>query len=73
VIASPLVDVDGFTNAGSVMLVNGTTGTLLSTITGKATDDIKEISVVDAVGRDFYIISLPNFNNKTGKVNVVAY
>lgn len=78
VIASGGDDEGGITNAGSVRLVNGTTGIQIgNTLTGQAYADFLGITITpSAAPYDFYILAAPNANNNTlfdsGLVRLVA-
>ena len=76
VIASGADDVNGVSDAGSIIQVD-TTGTQVSIITGAATNDMSSISVTDASTHNFYVVSLRGFDNNSmtdsGFATVVAY
>jgi len=60
VIVSPLDDVGGVADAGSVMLINGTTGAPIgSTIAGVVSGDVDQATVAGSATGNFFVLGLP--------------
>ena len=77
VVASNREDVNGVVNAGTVRLVDGTTGLQLgSAIVGSTTSDFLRVSVVSPDHGAFYIVATPNAERdgqvEAGVVRVVV-
>jgi len=77
VIASRFDDEGGIVNAGSVRLVNGSTGIQIgAAIVGAFANDMSETNIVDPVSGDYYVLGLPNADNgglvDSGKVLIVV-
>ena len=60
VIASAYDHFGGLADVGSVMLVNGTTGAVIETITGDNTDDQLASSNMDVLANDNFVIASRN-------------
>jgi len=77
VVASPYDDVNGVTDAGSVQLINGTTGAPIgSTIVGSFPDDVHNATIKGSATGDFYVLGLPQADNNalvsSGLVRLIA-
>ena len=75
VVASPLddviVDVNFVIDVGSVMLVNGTDGTLMSTLSGQTISDQLGRNGVTALANNNYVIASPIFDAGIGNTGAV--
>jgi hypothetical protein len=64
VIASSFDDENGIVDAGSVRLVDGSTGAQIgAAIVGAVSDDMLSVQVIKPVSGDYYILSQPNADN----------
>jgi hypothetical protein len=77
VIASRIDDVNGIVDAGSVRLVDGSTGVQIgSAIGGAVSDDMLSVQVIKPVSGSYYILSQPNADNggqvDAGRVRIVV-
>ncbi len=77
VIASPDDDEGGIADAGSVRLVNGTTGAPIgSAITGGAAGDVSGALVRPSAAGNFFVLGLPNADKNglvdSGMVRLIA-
>jgi len=77
VIVSHIEDVGGIVNAGSVRLVDGTTGAPIgSAITGGVNGDVSGALVTPSAAGNFFILGLPLWNKNgivdSGMVRLIA-
>jgi hypothetical protein len=63
VVTDPLHDIPGVSNVGAVHLYNGTSHTLISTITGSSPNDQVGIGGVTALASGNFVISSPQWRN----------
>ena len=71
-IASQVDDVSGVSNAGSVMIINGETGTQIgSTISGDDVNDLLGNSSVTSLGNGNFVIASVNDVGGAGSVMII--
>jgi filamentous hemagglutinin family protein len=71
VVVSSYADINGIDDAGTVILVNGTTGTEISSISGTNTGDLFGFDGVTPLSNSNYVVASRYFNSRAGRVDVV--
>ncbi|HEY9672327.1 MAG TPA: CHAT domain-containing protein [Waterburya sp.] len=67
---NPFADIDGRTDAGTVILANGSTGAQISQINGANAGDSFGIDRITALANGNYLITNPDANSEAGRVDI---